>query len=66
MVGELDTNVPPESTYRFVDALEKANKEFDFVVISGSDHTAGGPYGEHKRRDFFVQHLLGVTPPGWN
>ena len=66
MVGELDTNVPPESTYRFVDALEKASKEFDFVVISGSDHTAGGPYGEHKRRDFFVQHLLGVTPPGWN
>ena len=24
------------------------------------------PYGDHKRFDFFVQHLLGVTPPNWN
>jgi dipeptidyl aminopeptidase/acylaminoacyl peptidase len=66
MVGELDTNVPPETTYRLVSALEAAHKDFDFVVISGSDHTSGGPYGERKRRDFFVRHLLGVEPPEWN
>ena len=66
MVGELDTNVPPESTYKLVDALERAEKDFDFVVIPGSDHTAGGPYGERKRRDFFVRHLLGIDPPAWN
>jgi dipeptidyl aminopeptidase/acylaminoacyl peptidase len=65
MVGELDTNVPPESTYRLVDALIKANKDFDFLVLPGSDHTSGGPYGEHKRRDFFVRHLLGVEAPAW-
>ena len=33
IVGELDNNVPPESTYRFVDALIKADKDFDLIVI---------------------------------
>lgn len=66
MVGELDTNVPPESTYRLVDALIKANKDFEFVMLPGSDHTSGGAYGERKRRDFFVRHLLGVDPPVWS
>ena len=66
MVGELDTNVPPESTYRYGDALERAGKEFELVVIPNSDHTAGGPYGERKRRDFLVRHLLGVEPPNPN
>lgn len=66
MVGELDRNVPPESTYRFADALVKANKDFEFVLLPGQDHTGGGTYGERKRRDFFVRHLLGVQPPNWN
>jgi len=66
MVGELDTNVPPESTYRYADALQRAGKEYDLVVIPNSDHTAGGPYGERKRRDFFVRRLLGVEPPNPN
>ncbi|HRI45239.1 MAG TPA: prolyl oligopeptidase family serine peptidase [Fimbriimonadaceae bacterium] len=66
MVGELDRNVPPESTTRFADALIKANKEFEFVLLPGQDHTGGGTYGERKRRDFFVKHLLGVAPPDWN
>jgi dipeptidyl aminopeptidase/acylaminoacyl peptidase len=63
MVGEADTNVPPESTYRVADALIKAGKTFDFLPLPGSDHTDGGPYGRVKRRDFFVKHLLGVDPP---
>ena len=66
MVGELDTNVPPESTYRLADALIKARKEFELVVLPGLDHTSGGQYGERKRRDYFVRHLLGVDPPSWN
>ncbi|AIE84209.1 S9 family peptidase [Fimbriimonas ginsengisoli] len=65
-VGEQDHNVPPESTYRLVDALIKANKDFDFLVLPGSDHTDGGAYGERKRRDFFVRNLLGLEPPKWN
>ncbi|HEX41046.1 MAG TPA: S9 family peptidase, partial [Phycisphaerales bacterium] len=66
MVGELDNNVPPESTYRLVDALIKAKKEFELVVLPGQGHTSGGEYGQRKRRDFFVKHLRGVDPPNWN
>ena len=66
MVGELDTNVPPESTFRYAAALQAAGKEYDLVVVPNSDHTSGGPYGERKRRDFLVRHLLGVEPPNPN
>ena len=66
IVGEVDTNVPPESTFRFADALEKAGKEFELVVVPGADHTSGGLYGERKRRDFLVRYLHGVEPPRWN
>jgi dipeptidyl aminopeptidase/acylaminoacyl peptidase len=65
MVGELDTNVPPESTLRFADALIKANRDFDLVVLPGLGH-AIGTYGERRRQDFFVRHLLGVEPPNRN
>ena len=64
--GELDNNVDPTSTMQFVNALIKANKEFEYVFIPGAKHTSGGEYGERKRRDFFVKHLLGVDPPEWN
>lgn len=66
MVGEMDTNVPPESTLRLTDALIRADKDFDLVILTGSNHTSGGAYGERRRRDFFVRHLLGVDPPERN
>jgi len=66
MVGELDTNVDPQSTIQVADALIKANKDFDLLFMPGAGHSAGGQYGTRKRNDFFVQHLLGVTPPDWN
>ena len=66
VVGELDTNVDPSSTLQVVNALIKANKTFDLLVIPGAGHTNGGPYGERKRNDFFVHHLLGVEPPDRN
>ncbi len=66
IVGELDTNVDPSSTMQVVNALIKANKRFDLLVIPGADHTDGGPYGRLKRDDFFVHHLLGVEPPERN
>ncbi|OMP79967.1 S9 family peptidase [[Flexibacter] sp. ATCC 35208] len=66
IVGEADNNVPPESTYRVVDALIKANKDFDLLVVPGMGHSDGGPYGRLKKRDFFVKNLLGVTPPDRN
>ena len=66
LVGEMDTNVDPSSTMQVVNALIKANKSFDLLVIPGAGHSNGGSYGDHKRYDFFVHHLLGVEPPDWN
>jgi dipeptidyl aminopeptidase/acylaminoacyl peptidase len=70
VVGELDTNVDPSSTMQVVNQLIKHNKDFDLLVVPGGEHGAGrrgetAPYGEHKRFDFFVRHLLGVNPPDW-
>lgn len=62
-VGELDRNVDPASTMQVVNALIKANKDFEMLVIPGAGHGAGEtPYGRKKRSDFFVRHLLGVEP----
>ncbi|WP_162342884.1 S9 family peptidase [Cyclobacterium salsum] len=66
IVGEVDDNVDPSSTYQFADQLIKNDKEFEFLMIPGMGHSSGGAYGERKRRDFFVKHLLGVTPPAWD
>jgi dipeptidyl aminopeptidase/acylaminoacyl peptidase len=66
IVGEADTNVPPESTYRVADALIKAGKNFEFLAIPGMGHSDGGAYGRVKKRDFFVKSLLGVDPPQRN
>jgi dipeptidyl aminopeptidase/acylaminoacyl peptidase len=71
VVGELDTNVDPSSTMQVVSALVKANKTFDLLVVPGGEHNAGrtdaaAAYGERKRFDFFVHHLLKQLPPSWN
>jgi dipeptidyl aminopeptidase/acylaminoacyl peptidase len=59
IVGEMDRNVPPESTLRLVDALIKAGKDFELLVIPGAGHGIGGAYGNHRLQDFFVRHLRG-------
>jgi dipeptidyl aminopeptidase/acylaminoacyl peptidase len=66
ILGELDDNVDPSSSLQLMDALIKANKTYDFLLVPGMGHSMGGDYGEHKRRDFFVKHLIGVDPPEWN
>jgi len=66
IVGELDDNVDPASTMQVADALIKAKKDFELVVLPGVNHTLGGEYGEKKRRDFFVKNLLGQSTPDWN
>ncbi len=63
VVGELDRNVDPASTMQVVNALVRANKDFDLLVIPGAGHGAAeSPYGQRRRQDFFVRHLLGVEP----
>jgi len=65
--GEMDNNVDPASTEQLVNALIKANKEFEYVFVPGAKHISnGGEYGGRKRRDFFVKNLLNVDPPEWN
>lgn len=66
IVGEKDTNVPPESTMRVVDALIKAGKDFDLLVVPGMGHSNGGAYGTRRMQDFFVRHLQGIEPPDRN
>jgi dipeptidyl aminopeptidase/acylaminoacyl peptidase len=66
VVGELDTNVDPASTYQVADALIKANKDFDFITVPGAGHGSVGRYEERKRFDYFVEHLQGGSTPSWN
>ncbi|MDP2916066.1 MAG: DPP IV N-terminal domain-containing protein [Candidatus Aminicenantes bacterium] len=65
-VGELDTNVDPSSTFKVVNALMKADKKFDLLVVPGGGHGSGGDFFLRLQRDFFVHHLLRVDPPNWN
>ncbi len=66
VVGEMDDNVDPSSSYQVVNALQKANKNFEFILLPGAKHTMGEKFGEHKRYDFFVKNLLGIDPPEWD
>ena len=65
VVGEMDDNVDPASTLQVANALIKAGKDFELVVLPGAAHTMGESFGEHKRFDFFVEELMGVRPPKW-
>lgn len=62
-VGELDKNVDPASTMQVVDALIKANKNFELIVFPGKGHGAGSSqYGRQRMYDFFVRELYGLQP----
>ncbi len=60
MVGEMDENVDPASTMQVVDALVRADKDFDMLVIPGAGHgSAETPYGRRRRIDYFLKNLKG-------
>jgi len=62
-VGELDRNVDPASTMQVVNALIKADRDFEMIVFPGGGHGIGeSPYGQRRRKDFFVRHLLEQEP----
>ena len=63
--GMMDDNVPPQSTLLVVDALMKANKDFDLLMLPHARHGFGKDsfYVMRKRWDYFVEHLLGAEPP---
>jgi dipeptidyl aminopeptidase/acylaminoacyl peptidase len=62
-VGELDRNVDPSSTMQVVNALIRANKDFDFLLVPGGGHGSGSSaYGGRRTMDFFVRNLMGMEP----
>ena len=63
--GNMDDNVPPYNTYLVVDALVKANKDFDLVIFPNARHGYGADsnYMMRRRWDYFVKNLLGLDPP---
>lgn len=63
IVGELDRNVDPASTLQVAAALQRADKDFDLVIVAGAGHGAAETaYGSRRRSDFLVRHLHGREP----
>ncbi|MFO0811216.1 MAG: DPP IV N-terminal domain-containing protein [Gemmataceae bacterium] len=62
--GEMDNNVHPANTMRLVEALIRANKRFDMLILPGKRHAFGDdqPYFTQRMWDFFAEHLLGQRP----
>lgn len=63
--GTIDNNVPPYNTLLVVDALIKANKDFDLIMLPNERHGYGddSAYMTRRRWDYFVRYLLGAEPP---
>jgi dipeptidyl aminopeptidase/acylaminoacyl peptidase len=63
--GTMDNNVPMNNTLLVVDALIKANKDFDLLLLPNKPHGYGddSAYMMRRRWDYFVRYLLGATPP---
>ena len=63
--GTMDNNVPPYNTLLVVEALIKANKDFDLLMLPNQRHGYGDAsnYMTRRRWDYFVRHLLGAEPP---
>ena len=62
--GDMDDNVHPAMTIQVVDALIKANKDFDLLILPNRNHGFGlDPYFTRRKWDYFVRNLLGAEPP---
>jgi dipeptidyl aminopeptidase/acylaminoacyl peptidase len=63
--GTMDDNVPPDNTLLVVEALIRANKDFDLLMLPNQAHGYGtmSSYMTRRRWDYFVKNLLGAEPP---
>jgi dipeptidyl aminopeptidase/acylaminoacyl peptidase len=63
--GTMDDNVPPNNTLLVVEALIKANKDFDLLMLPNQAHGYGSMsyYMMRRRWDYFLKNLAGVEPP---
>jgi dipeptidyl aminopeptidase/acylaminoacyl peptidase len=69
IVGEQDSNVDPASTMQVVDALIKADKDFELLVVPGGEHSVGRstgpiPYVQRRQFEFFMRALQGTSARG--
>jgi dipeptidyl-peptidase-4 len=63
--GGIDENVNPSATFKMAEALIKADKQFDLLILPSQRHGYTGKYNEYftkKRWNYFVQHLIGTEP----
>jgi dipeptidyl-peptidase 4 len=63
--GGIDENVNPSATFKLAEALVKADKEFDMLILPSQHHGYAGKYNDYftkKKWNYFVEHLLGATP----
>jgi dipeptidyl aminopeptidase/acylaminoacyl peptidase len=63
MHGDMDDNVHPAMTIQVVNALIRANRDFDLVMAPDRPHSLNEPYFVRRRWDYFVRHLAGLEPP---
>lgn len=65
--GDADENVPPVQAYRLIEALIRANKPYDALILPNKTHPTASqslnPYTAARTWDYFVEHLAGSTPP---
>ncbi|HEX5315939.1 MAG TPA: prolyl oligopeptidase family serine peptidase, partial [Candidatus Kapabacteria bacterium] len=59
--GDIDNNVHPGNTIRVANALIKANKRFDLVILPGQRHGYGDmtEYFWWRMADYFSRYLIG-------
>ena len=61
--GLLDNCILPAATFRFVEALQKANKDFDLILQPSMGHVSSSDYLTRRVWDYLIRHLLKVEPP---
>jgi dipeptidyl-peptidase 4 len=63
--GDMDSNVLPSQTFQLVDALIKANKDFELLIVPNGRHglLMLDPYPLRRSWDFMVRNLLHAEPP---
>lgn len=63
--GGIDENVNPSATFKLADALIKADKQFDMLILPSQRHGYRGAFSSYFRKirwNYFVEHLLGEKP----
>ena len=66
VAGEFDENVDPASSLQVVDALMKANKNFEQLYLPNRGHGLGGKFERRRIADFMVKNLMGQDAPEWD